>query len=220
MLLEKLISPLVPVLSLTDTGHSALQLMEENNLDVLPLVSDEKYIALIKENDLLDWDVPSSPLILANSLHYKPAMPASGHPYDAMRLAHVQHLSIIPVIDNESNYLGCIKREDLLGFVTENGGMQLPGAIIVLEIEPRDYTLFEIARICENEDVGITNTQLHTIPETGMLELTIKTNRSDLQGVVSSMERHNYKVKDVYGEQAQDENMKDRFNLLMTYINM
>jgi CBS domain-containing protein len=220
MLIEKLISPIIPVLSPGDTADKALQIMEENNLEELPLVSDEKYIALVREDDLLDWSETSSPLILADSLHYKPAVFAIGHPYDAMRLAHTQNLSIIPVIDNDNNYLGSIKRADLLSFVVEAGGIHLPGAIIVLEISPRDYTLYEIARICENEDVSITNTQLRTIAETGMLELTIKTNRGDLQGVAAAMERHNYKVKEVYGEYSKDENMQDRFNLLMTYINM
>ncbi len=220
MLIEKLISPVIPVLSLTDTGSQALQMMEDNGLDALPLVSDEKYMALVRENDLLDWDEPGSPLILANFLTYKPAIFAKGHPYEALRVAHVQNLSIVPVVDNDNNYLGAIKSEGLSGFMVENGGIQLAGAIMVVEIAPRDYSLYEIARICENEDVGITNTQLRTIPETGMLELTIKTNRSDLQGVVAAMERHNYKVKEVYGETAQDENVQDRFNLLMTYINM
>ncbi len=220
MLIEKLISSIVPVLSLHDTGNQALQLMEENNLDALPLIADEKYMALVRESDLLDWANPGSPLLLADFLTYRPAILAKAHPYEAMRLAYTQNLSLIPVVDNENNYVGTIKREALMGFVVEIGGLQQAGAIIVLEIAPRNYTLYEIARICENEDVSITNTQLRTLPETGMLELTIKTNQGDLQGVVAAMERHNYKVKEVYGEYSKDENMQDRFNLLMTYINM
>ena len=220
MLIEKLISPVIPILSVNDTGYRALQLMEENNLNQLPLVLEDKYSALVKENDLMEWDDSNSLLSLSDFLTYKPAVLSTGHPYDALRLAHSQDLSIVPIIDKETNYLGAITRTDLLSYLTEHTGLNMPGGIIVIEIEPRNYTLYEIARICENEDVIITNSQLRTVKETGKLELTIKTNRTDLQGVIDALERHKYVVKEVYGVSAHDEDLEDRFNHLMTYLNI
>jgi len=206
---------------LTDTGSRALYLMEENNLSQLPLVVEEQYMALIQENDVLDWNTPESQLSLADFLNYKPAVFATGHPYDALRIAHQQNLSIVPVVDNDNKYLGAITRDELLKYITENSGLNNPGGIIVLEMEPKNYTLFEIARICENEDVIIISTQLNTNNQSGTVEVTLKTNRTDLRAVVASFERHNYKVKEVYGEKNQDhDDVLDRYNLLMNYINM
>ncbi|HXS38368.1 MAG TPA: CBS domain-containing protein [Flavipsychrobacter sp.] len=221
MLIQQLISPIVPTLMLTDTGSRALYLMEENNLSQLPLVVEEQYMALIQENDVLDWNTPESQLSLADFLNYKPAVFATGHPYDALRIAHQQNLSIVPVVDNDNKYLGAITRDELLKYITENSGLNNPGGIIVLEMEPKNYTLFEIARICENEDVIIISTQLNTNNQSGTVEVTLKTNRTDLRAVVASFERHNYKVKEVYGEKNQDhDDVLDRYNLLMNYINM
>lgn len=220
MLIEQLISPIVPTLYPTDTGNRALYLMEENNFSQLPLIIEDKYMALVQENDVLDWGTPESQLSLADFLTYRPAVYASGHPYDALRIANSQNLSIVPVVDNQNTYLGAITRNDLLKYITENSGLDNPGGIIVLEIAPRNYSLYDIARICENEDVIIISTQLHTAPATGMLEVTLKLNKNNLQGVVNAFERHNYKVKEVYGEQEHTEDIQDRYNLLMNYINM
>jgi len=220
MKIEQLISPVVPILELTDTGNRALSLMEENNFTQLPLIVDQQYKALVHENELMDWEMPESPLSKADFLSYRPAVFSHGHPYDALRIAHQHNLSVIPVIDNSNYYLGAITRNELLNYITESSGLDNPGAIIVLELDPRNYTLVDIARICENEDVLIISTQLRNNSHTGKIEVTIKTNRTDLRGVVSSFERHNYVVRDVYGEHSNDEDLRDRFDMLMNFINM
>ncbi|RYD57641.1 MAG: CBS domain-containing protein [Sphingobacteriales bacterium] len=220
MVIEQLISPIVPTLDPKDTGNRALNLMEENNLNQLPLVAEEKYMGLVQENDVLDWEKPEVQLGEAGTLNYRPAVFASGHPYDALRIAHQQNLAVVPVIDNENKYLGSITRDDLLKYITENSGVSNPGGIIVLQMDPRNYSLTEIARICESEDVMIISSQVFTNPVNGMLEVTLKLNRTDLGAIVSSFERHEYHVKEVFGEQAHEEDMMDRLKLLMNYINM
>lgn len=220
MLIEQLISPIVPTLMPTDTGNRALYLMEENHLTQLPLVLDQKYMGLVMENDMLDWQTPESPLSAYDFQMYKPAVFANGHPYDALRIAHQQNLSIIPVVDRSDTYMGAITRDSLLKYITENSGLDNPGGIIVLEIEPRSYSLTEIARICESEDVVLIATQLHTNSETGMLEVTLKTNRTEFGAVISSFERHGYNIKEIFGEQGSAEDMVSRYKLLMNYINM
>ena len=220
MVIEQLISPVVPTLLLSDTGSRALFLMEENNLTQIPLIAEEKYMALVQENDVLDWETPESPLSKASFLTYRPAVFANGHPYEALRVAHQQNLSIVPVVDNENTYIGAITRDDLLKYITEYSGVDNPGGIIVIELDARDYSLAEIARICESEDAIVISTQLVTNKVSGKIEVTLKTNRTDLQGLASAFERHNFIVKQVYGEQAHYEDMLDRYNLLMNYINM
>ncbi|MBS1773100.1 MAG: CBS domain-containing protein [Bacteroidetes bacterium] len=220
MTIEQLISPSVPTLIPTDTGDKALLMMDENSMNQLPLVSEDKYMALVHENDLLDWDKTTATLDIADFLTYRPAVLANGHPYDALRLAHQQNLSVVPVIDNDNTYLGAITTIELLKYITEKSGLDNPGGIIVLEMEPRNYSLYEIARICESEEVLLISTQIFSNRITGKLEVTLKTNRTHLGAVVASLERYNYKVKEVFGDKTDNENMTDRFNLLMNYINM
>jgi acetoin utilization protein AcuB len=220
MVIEQLISPLVPVVMPSDTGTRALNLMEEANITQIPLVSDDKYLALVQENDLLDWGTSDRPLSMADFLNYRPAVVASGHPYEAMRVAHSQNLMVLPVVDNDNTYLGSITREELLRYITENSGLDNPGGIIVLEMKAHDYSLAQIARICEQDDTNVISTQLITNHVTGLLELTIKTNRTELTGLASSFERYKYTVKELYSGQSSVDDTMERYKMLMNYINM
>jgi len=218
MNVDQLMDQSIPILSTEDTGERALAVMEENNLTQLPIVADEYYAGLVQENDLLEWPDTNAPLNNTAQLN-KPAIIASAHPFEAIRIMNQMNLSILPVIDNEHRYVGTLTKGTLLKYVAETSGIDNPGGIIVLEILPRNYSLYEIARICENEDVMIINLQVHT-NEVGKLEVTMKLNRSALDAVVSSFERHDYHVKEVFGQDANIEDIEDKYNLLMNYINM
>jgi len=174
-----------------------MDIMDENNLTELPVVSEDNYVALLQENDLLEWDKQGDPLSTSDLLKYKPAIIASAHPFEGLRLLNQMNLSVLPVVDNEHKYLGVVTKDTLLKYITENSGIDTPGGIIVLEVPPRNYSLYEIARICENEDMVIMNTQVHPNDQ-GMLDVTLKLNRTVLDPVVSSFERHKYHVKEVY----------------------
>lgn len=219
MIIEELISPVVPTLLPTDTVHHALNLMEVAKLNQLPMVVDHEYIGLVKENDLLDLPEQEA-AISTNCSNYRPAVHADSHPFEAMRVANQQHLNIVPVVNREDKYIGAITGDDLLKYITENSGIDNPGGIIVLQMEPRNYSLTEIARICESEDVLVMSAQLMNNAATGMLEVTLKTNRTNLEAVMASFERHEYEIKGVFGAQAGQEELMDRYNLLMNYINM
>jgi CBS domain-containing protein len=220
MLIEQLISHEVPTLAPTDTGNRALFLMEESHLAQLPLVHGDEYMGLIQETEMLDWNTPEHALDSGGFAQYRPAVSVAAHPYDAMRIASEQHLNVVPVIDEGSRYIGSITRDDLLRFITENSGLDHPGGIIILELEPRQYSLSEIARICENEDVTVISSQLTTNRETGKVQVTLKTNRTNLEALVSSFQRREYEVKEVFGAQTGVEDVMDRFRSLMNYINM
>lgn len=210
----------VPTILPSDTGSKVLDLMDENNIAHLPVVADDKYIALVHEDDLLNWDTPEKPISASDLLRYSPAVVAHGHAFEALRLAYSQNLSVVPVVDNENKYVGVVTRDSLLHYFAEKSGIDNPGGIIVLEMNPMDYSLYEIARICENEDVTIISSQLYTNRETGKIELTLKTNRTNLDAVAATYERFGYTVKEVYGEHSNRDDMKDRYELLMTYLNM
>lgn len=220
MLIQELISASVPTLSPTDTGNHALYLMEESHLAQIPLVQGNEYLGLIREHEVLDWNTPERALSSADFANYRPAVPVTAHPYDAMRVASEQHLNVVPVVDDSRHYLGSITRDDLLRFITENSGLDFPGGIIILDLDARQYSLSEIARICENEDVTILSSQLGTDRESGRLRVTLKTNRTNLEALVSAFERREYEVREVYGAETGAEDVMDRYRSLMNYINM
>ena len=220
MFIYQLISSDIPVLHPADTGDKALQLMQELHLPHLSLVEGEEYKALVKEDDILNWDTPEAPLSSAEFLNFRPVVYGNQHPYEAVRRAIQQHISIIPVINEQNKYLGSVSRDELLEFMCDNSGLDRPGGIIALEVRPVDYSLSEIARICENNDAILLNVQLFTKPGSDMMEVVLKTNTKEIQSLVASFERYEYTVKEVFGDMPAAESLIDRYQSLMHYINM
>jgi hypothetical protein len=48
----------------------------------------------------------------------------------------------------------------------------------------------------------------------------MKLNRTVLDAVVASFERHNYHAVEVFGRETNKEDILSKYNLLMNYINM
>ncbi len=219
MSIVRLLSPLVPILNPKDTISKALDIMDENDFSQLPVVVDENYLGLLKENELMDFDKPELEISESGLLIFKPAISLSSHPYEALRIVNEMNLGVLPVIDGENKYAGSVTKDSLLKYMAEKSGLEAPGGIIVLEMERNNYSLYQIARICENEDVTVINAQIYTTP-VGMIEVTLKTNRTALDPLVSSFERHGYAVKEVFGETKDMEDLMGKYNLLMNYLNM
>lgn len=220
MFIHQLISTALPALKPEDTGDTALHLMQEWHVAHLAMVEGEEYKALVKEDDLLNWDTPEAPLSSAAFLNFRPVVYGNQHPYEAVKRAVQQNISVVPVISEENKYLGTVGRDELLAFLNNNSGTEQPGGIISLEMKPIDYSLSEIARICENNDVILLNVQVFTYPEKESMEVVLKTNTRDVQSLIASFDRYDYNVKEVFGELPVSESLVDRYQSLMHYINM
>lgn len=220
MFIQELISSDIPVLRPDDTGDKALQLMQEFHLAHLSLVDGAEYKALIKEDDVLNWESPEAVLSSADFLNFRPVVYGQQHPYEAVRRTIQQNISIVPVINEQNKYLGAVSRDSLLQYIANNSGLDRSGGIVTLEVKPVNYSLSEIARICEGNDVIILNVQIFTYPDKELMEVVLKTNTKELQSLIASFDRYEYTVKEVFGEMPAIESMMDRYQSLMHYINM
>ncbi|KAA5532587.1 CBS domain-containing protein [Taibaiella lutea] len=220
MFIYQLISSEIPSLTMEDTGDKALQLMQDHQISNITIVEGDEYKALIKEEDLLNWETPEKALSSADFTNFKPVVYGNQHPYEAIRRALQQNISIVPVLNEDNKYMGSVSRNALFEFICNNSGLDKSGGILCLEAKPANYSLSEIARICESNDVIITNLQVFTYPNQELMEIVIKTNTKDIQSLVASFERYEYEVKEVFGEMPAMESMIDRYQSLMHYINM
>jgi len=217
---KSLISYDLPVLALNDSGQRALQLMSEHRVFHLPLVQRDNYLALISEDDLLDWDTPEEPLSLAEFVNFRPAVFELSHPFDAMKLAREFNLSVVPVVDEHNHYAGMVTVEGLFNYIADHNAVFEPGGIIVLEMEQRNYALSEISRICESNDTSVLCLFVKTREDSGMQQVTLKVNKTDIGALVATFERFNYVVAETYSSDNHKEDLQSNYDLLMRFINL
>ncbi len=215
-----LITHSVPVLKKTDTGSFALQTMADHHLSQLPIVQSEKLLGLVREEDILNHHNNEAKLQEMKLKLLKPFIHDYEHIFEVLKVSSELKLKVIPVVDKEEKYLGAITLEDLMNYFVRDTDILEPGAIVVLEIAVADYSLADIARIIEQESAKILCVFAGTDKEKTKIELTLKLNVSDIQGIIQSLQRHSYVVKDSYQEPEYFEDLKDRYDSLMDYLDV
>jgi acetoin utilization protein AcuB len=220
MIAIDLISDEIPPLRVSDTGSRALHWMEEFKVSHLPLLKGTEYLGLISYSDILDLNKTDAPLSKHRLSLIRPYIYDNAHIYDVIKVVHLLGLTIIPVLNEQDKYLGSITLFTLVDKFAAMTAVTEPGGILVLELNVNDYALGEISRLVEGNDAKILSLYVGSIPESTKLELTLKINRLDLSPIIQTFERFNYVIKATYYESGHTEDVKNRFDSFMNYLNM
>ena len=221
MLAKDIVSENIPPLKITDKGEKAIEWMYEFKLSHLPLVDNKKYIGLVSEDDILDFNNTQEQLKKFIKNLYKPFVNENEHIYEVLRVAVNLKTTVIPVIDKKQNYLGIITLQSLLYNFAKMSSISEPGGIIMLELSHKtDYVLSDVARIVEGNDAHILSSYFNTDPETGKYTVTLKVDVTDIKHIVATFERYEYAVKAYFQETDMVEVIKDRYDSLMNYLNI
>ena len=215
-----LISDTLPSLKMTDTDSRALRWMNELHVDQLPVINNHKFLGLVSELDILDRNTPDEPVINHELQRQGLFVKDNDHLFEVLKISSEKKLTVIPVLDKQENYLGSITLNQLLDFFTKETDIIETGGIIVLEVEVRNYSVTEIARIIETNGGSILGLFAGSNADPNLRDVTIKINRADLNPIIAAFERFNYHIKDTYQEEEYFHDVRDRFDSLMNYLNV
>ena len=218
MLTRDLLTQTLPHLKLRDKVFQALQLMNDYHVTHLPIVDDEKYIGLISEEILLHVEDDNADLTVLQPAFINISVRDNEHLLSVIQDTVENDLSIMPVVNEDNELLGSITKDDLLKNASEFMSLNEPGGIIVLELDPKQYSFNELSRLIESNDAQITQLNTSTDSDTGLLTATIKINKADVADVVASLQRHEYNVKYYFGEELYENEVRSNYENLMNYL--
>jgi len=216
MLTRDLISNTIPYLLKSDTVYHALQLMNDYHVIHLPVVENDSYLGIISEEQLLqsDEETPLNDLQITDGTT---SVGANEHFLKAIQTAVTNNLSIVPVVE-EKQLLGIVTYNDLLRNASEFMSLDQPGALIVLEMENQSYSFTEINRIVEGTDAKITQLNTYIDISTGLTQITIRVNKTEVSDLLSTFQRYEYNVKYYFGEELYENELKINYDNLMNYL--
>ncbi len=218
MLAAEIISTDIPPLRTSDPGLKAIAWMEEFKLAHLPIVNHADFLGMISEEDIYALNQPEEALGNHPLSLPKPFVRSTDHVLEVLRIVNLMSLSAIAVLDEQDRYLGLITQEELVKYLSSITSIRDPGGILALEIAERDYSLAQIAQIVESNDAKILFVYVQSVPDTSLVEVTLKVNRQDLRTVIATFHRYNYVVKGLYHGSG-DDDLDARFENLMNFIN-
>jgi len=219
MLAKSLLTDGIIPLKTSDTGEEALGLMSEFNLSHYPIVNNEQLLGLISDEDIIGNNIeePIGSYSLSLSKAY---VKETDHLFEVLGLLGESKLTIIPVVDSEDNYLGIITQNDLLNYFADSGSFTEPGSVLVLEIPKRDYSMSEISQIVESEEGIILSSFISTNLDESIVDVTLKINKHNIAAIIANFERYSYKIKFTMQEEEIFDAAKERYDSLMSYLNV
>lgn len=194
--------------------------MDDCNVIHLPLVKEDIFLGLIAESDLLNSEDDSLALETLSSSISRVRVGPSGHFTEAVQLANEYGLAVVPVTENNFEWVGSIAAADLLKFTGHMIGADEPGGIIVLEMDKRNFAFSEIYKLVETNDAQITQLNTYYDNNLGVLYVTLKLNKFELSDIVATFQRYEYQVRYYFGEEMYENELRNNYDHLMNYLNL
>jgi CBS domain-containing protein len=218
MMASAFIDPSIVPLKISDSVAVAIDFFKEFSVRQLPVVQDNICIGILSLDEI-EEELADIPVLDFINLNYSFAS-TYDHIYEVMRAISEQSVTLFPIIDENNNYLGCITLASLFKNYINCAAFSQPGSIVVLEMDKKNYSLAEIARIVESENKVILSSLLSSNAESDRLEITLKLNSAQIQNLLSTFERFGYNIKATFDEEDVKDTLKNRYESLMTYLNV
>jgi len=210
---QKLLTFDLPLLLPIDTVSRAISLMDEYKVAHLPVVVEDQFQGLIKEEDLLEHEDTA---VLAEVVTHQISVDPNLHLYDVVAQMSRAEVDILPVVF-QGKYMGSIDRGTVMSFLTKEAGWGLDGSTVILEITSAKYSLAEISRLVEENSTQITSFNM-THKNSGALIVTIKLNTTKIAAILSSFERFDYKILTFFNSPEVEDELRSKFDAFMRYL--
>jgi acetoin utilization protein AcuB len=210
----------IPALHLEDSVFLAREIMIDHHLAHLPVVSEAKLLGILSEDNLLDAPSEEAPISSLLAFFSHASVQGIGHMLDTLHVCSEFQLTMIPVLNPESDYLGCITAFDLLRLTDKIIGAGDPGAIIVLEMDKVNFAFSEIIKLVETNDAQITQLNTYFDQANASFYVTLRINKMEISDIIATFQRYEYKIKYYFGEEQYENELRDNYNHLMNYLSI
>jgi len=221
MLAATLINPMIPILKLTDTVGTALDWMDEFRTRQLVVADSGLYKGIVSEDILFDISDTTQLLSRIIIQHEDVFASEDNHPYELLRLVTEFSLDIVPVVNENKNVTGTILVRDLVERFVSELGIQEKGAVLVLKIAERDYSLSEISRLIESNGTKVLSSYYsssESIHPADASLLTLKLNRTNITPIIATLERFGYDIEEAHANDPIESVDQERLDMLLRYL--
>jgi acetoin utilization protein AcuB len=217
MIVSEITSTDIFPLKKIDTCESALVFMQDWKVFHLPVVDNGKLVGYVNSEDLnaVKGNLKIEKYIISNPQLF---LLKTQHLFEVVQLVAETHYTCLAVCDIENNYQGAVSLTELNQAFNISSLIQ-PGAIIVLRMNPKDYSLAELSRVIEYNDCKIVNVFVHTdVTDNTKIMVSLKLNKKAISTVLQTLERYQYNIYSIHQFAEQNTDVNDRYDWLIKYL--
>lgn len=219
MIVQEFISDDIPPLHSNDTLKKALEWMAQFKVSDLPIADKKKYIGVISESDILDYNKLNEKISESKIHITRPFVYVHQHIYELFRLMTKYNITVMPVLNEKDEYVGSISARGIIQNLSRITSLHSAGGVIVLSVPFKDYSAVQIANIIEGNDAKILSMYVESV-NNYWFEITIKVNVEDVNRILQTFYRYNYQVKTVYQSSESEVDLKRRLDEFWHFLNI
>lgn len=184
----------------------------------LPIEREHKYIGCISGNDIRSFDSEKTleDYLYAVETFY---VRENDNWIEVLNSFAKNQTNILPVLDEENEYLGYVELNDFINFFTETPFLYASGGIIIVEKGYKDYSFSEISQIVESNGAHLLGAFVSKL-ENDVAQITIKIGQTGLNTILQTFRRYGYNVISAHQEDSFKSNLRDRSKYLDKYLNI
>ncbi len=220
MLAFQLINQDIGFISIQQTATEILNIMNLHKVEHLPIFNNNNLLGIVSEKDILNLKNLNISISNYNINFLQVTINPEEHIYNIFKILLDNNLTLLPVMNAESQYLGCITLKNLSSKFANISNINKPGSIIILELNYNDYLLSQIAQIVEYNDAKIINSTIINKENSTQIEVVLKINKIDISGIVQTFNRYDYKVKYIYSDSIHNESIKEKYDEFINWLNV
>ena len=202
-----------------DNAGQAMTMMSIYHIGDIPVVKDGELLGMVSEDDVssVEPDKLISSFRLTQSYIF---VSEDAHVFEILGKLAECKISVIPVLSKSEKYLGVITETSLIKYYADTYSFTEPGSIIVIKVGSREYSLSEMTRVIEMEGGKIMSSFITSLPSSDSLLVTLKIKQQEMNQILQALERYDYDIHATFAEEEYHSDLKNRYDMLMTYLNV
>jgi len=201
-----------------DSIESVVDFFEDTRFSNFPVVENGVYIGCISSEEVEAFDSSKK---IADCRYALKGFFARTTMFwvDVLEVFSRNNTTVIPVLDDENNYVGYYELTEVIGNFYETPFVKEFGAVIIVEKSILDFTMSQVVQIVESNEGKILGLYVsNTTPD--KVQVTIKIALGGLNEILQSFRRYEYDVVSEYKEDVFLNNLKDRSDYLNKYLSI
>jgi len=207
----------IPPKSNQPVSHG-LEIINEFGLTHIPLFEGLHFIGNLSK-ETLEEAGPDEKLLQLKDFADDFTISENSSLLDAIQKFNNNASNILPVLNTEKQYLGFLMMDDVISGLSTMPFILEPGAIMVIEVSQKQFSISEIAKIAESNNARIIGLFVTDYPE-DKTQITIKLIAESIASVSETFERFGYTVVYKFFHDEKEDLYKDRFEQLMKYLDV
>jgi CBS domain containing-hemolysin-like protein len=218
MIWQNFIDKTLQPLDISNSISEVKSIFNASKFNHLPVFKKGVFKGSINTDDLIDLnpDAPLSEFKYLVEVFYTEAHKTN---LDLIHEFANHQTNLLPILDQDKNYLGIMKLEDVLDLFGESPFVANEGEVMILRKEREKFAFSEVAQLIETLNAKLSGMYVSYLSK-DVVEITVKVEHQGLNGILQTFRRYDYQIVSEHPEDLFAKDLKEHSNYLNKYLDI